>query len=136
MGRVRVESLYVSSTLCQAHVDDTCRESLIDVDGAAFLSRFLRTTAKRHGAEVMAMGVVADHLHLVLRLPPTSLTVLYRPLSPRTDTRPTSHRLLSLTNSLAVQPTVFSALIDALAIRLPPYYLLADPLSALSSDDR
>lgn len=46
------------------------RESLIDVDGAAFLSRFLRATAKRHGAEVIAMGVVADHLHLVLHLPP------------------------------------------------------------------
>ena len=44
------------------------RERLIDVDGAAFLSRFLRVTAKRHGAEVLAMGVVADQLHLVLHL--------------------------------------------------------------------
>ena len=44
------------------------RERLIDVDGAAFLSRFLRVTAKRQGAEVMAMGVVEDHLHLVFQL--------------------------------------------------------------------
>jgi REP element-mobilizing transposase RayT len=34
-----------------------------------FLRRFLPAEAQRHGATVLATGAVADHVHLLLRLP-------------------------------------------------------------------
>ena len=46
------------------------REPLIDAEGARFLKRFLPATAKRNGAEVKAIGVVQNHVHLVLHLYP------------------------------------------------------------------
>jgi putative transposase len=36
---------------------------------AAFLSRFLPAEAQRHKAQVIALGMVQDHVHMVLRLP-------------------------------------------------------------------
>ena len=36
---------------------------------AAFLCRFLPAEANRHGCEVIALGVVRDHVHMVLRIP-------------------------------------------------------------------
>lgn len=41
----------------------------IDAALAAFLDRFLRIQAERHGAHVMEMGIVRDHVHVVLELP-------------------------------------------------------------------
>jgi putative transposase len=37
---------------------------------ASFLRRFLPAEAARHGCEVVALGVVPDHVHLLLRIPP------------------------------------------------------------------
>jgi REP element-mobilizing transposase RayT len=34
-----------------------------------FLRRFVPAEAQRHGATVMAMGVVSDHVHVLIRLP-------------------------------------------------------------------
>jgi putative transposase len=34
-----------------------------------FLRRFLPAEAMRHDTEVVAMGIVAEHVHLILRLP-------------------------------------------------------------------
>lgn len=48
------------------------RQALINRDVAAFLYRFLPREARRHGARLLALGVVADHVHLVLRLPPVT----------------------------------------------------------------
>jgi putative transposase len=47
------------------------RQPLINPDVAAFLRRFLPHEAQRHGARALATGIVADHVHLVLQLPPT-----------------------------------------------------------------
>jgi putative transposase len=46
------------------------RLPLIDAAVADFLSRFLLAEAKRHGARVIEIGVVSDHVHLLLELPP------------------------------------------------------------------
>src|SRR5205085_11542678 len=46
------------------------RLPLIDEAVANFLGPFLRTEAKRHGARVMEVGIVRDHVHLLLALPP------------------------------------------------------------------
>jgi len=35
-----------------------------------FLDRFLRQEAARHGARPLAVGMVNDHVHLILELPP------------------------------------------------------------------
>ena len=45
------------------------RQALITPDVVAFLHRFLPREAERHGARLLAVGIVADHVHVVLRLP-------------------------------------------------------------------
>ena len=47
------------------------RLPLIDESIATFLRRFLATEASRHGARVVELGIVRDHVHLVLELPAT-----------------------------------------------------------------
>lgn len=47
------------------------RQPLIHPQVAAFLQRFLPREAERHGARLLGLGIVADHVHIVLRLPPT-----------------------------------------------------------------
>ncbi len=46
------------------------RLPLIHADAAAFLRRALPEIARRHGTRVIEMGIVRNHLHLVLELPP------------------------------------------------------------------
>src|SRR5881397_1629315 len=46
------------------------RQPLINAGVADFLRRFLPREASRHGTRVLALGIVTDHVHLVLRLPP------------------------------------------------------------------
>src|SRR2546421_12870054 len=46
------------------------RQPLINAEVAGFLRRFLPKEAQRHGARVLEAGIVADHVHLVLQLPP------------------------------------------------------------------
>src|SRR5437016_1311943 len=55
-----------------AHLSWTtwARLPLIDERVAHFLGPFLLAEAKRHGARVMEMGIVRDHVHLLLELPP------------------------------------------------------------------
>ncbi len=48
------------------------RLSMIDPPTKAFLRRFIPTEARRHDARVLAIGIVADHVHLILRLPAVS----------------------------------------------------------------
>ena len=43
---------------------------LVDEQVAHFLGPFLLAEAKRHGARVMELGIVRDHVHLLLELPP------------------------------------------------------------------
>ena len=45
------------------------RAPLIDTAVAAFLQRFLPPQAGRFGVEVLAIGIVRDHVHLLLCLP-------------------------------------------------------------------
>jgi len=54
-----------------AHLSWTtfARLPLIKPATADFLRRFSLAEAKRHDARVIAMGVVQDHVHLVLQLP-------------------------------------------------------------------
>jgi len=42
---------------------------MIGPSEARFLERFLPAEAQRHGAAVLALGMVRDHVHTVLRLP-------------------------------------------------------------------
>jgi REP element-mobilizing transposase RayT len=42
---------------------------MITARALSFLRRFLPAEARRHGAAVLAMGAVCDHVHLLLRLP-------------------------------------------------------------------
>ncbi|HYL21509.1 MAG TPA: transposase [Gemmatimonadales bacterium] len=44
------------------------RQALINRDVEAFLRRFLPRETQRHRARLLALGVVADHVHVVLRL--------------------------------------------------------------------
>ena len=55
-----------------AHLTWTCwaRLPLIDQPVAEFLLPFLLGEAKRHGARVIEIGVVPNHVHLLLELPP------------------------------------------------------------------
>src|SRR5436190_13385222 len=55
-----------------AHLSWTtwARLPLIDEAVANFLRPFLLAEAKRHGARVMELGIVRDHVHLLLELPP------------------------------------------------------------------
>src|SRR5213075_908678 len=46
------------------------RLPLIDETVADFLGPFLLAEAKRHGARVVEMGIVRDHVHLLVELPP------------------------------------------------------------------
>ena len=48
------------------------RLSMIDARTERFLRRFLPVEARRHGVCILALGMVADHVHLVLRLPVVS----------------------------------------------------------------
>ena len=48
------------------------RLSMIDARTEGFLGRFLPVEARRHGACILALGMVADHVHLVLHLPVVS----------------------------------------------------------------
>ena len=48
------------------------RQPLINHGVAEFLRRFLPPEAKRHGARVLASGIVADHVDVVLQLPPVT----------------------------------------------------------------
>ncbi len=54
-----------------AHLSWTCwaRLPLIDQAVASFLSPFLLAEAKRHGARVIEIGIVSNHVHLLLELP-------------------------------------------------------------------
>jgi REP-associated tyrosine transposase len=45
------------------------RLPLIDNAVAAFLEKFLAAECQRHGARMLAVGVVRDHVHLLLELP-------------------------------------------------------------------
>ena len=47
------------------------RLPLIDSAVETFLKKFLPTECQRHGGKLMALGVVRDHVHLLLQLPPT-----------------------------------------------------------------
>lgn len=48
------------------------RAPLITADRATFLCRFLRGTARHHRAYVLEIGMVATHVHLLLRVHPTT----------------------------------------------------------------
>ncbi len=54
-----------------AHLSWTCwaRLPLIDEAVASFLAPFLLAEAKRHGARVIEIGIVSNHVHLLLELP-------------------------------------------------------------------
>jgi REP-associated tyrosine transposase len=54
-----------------AHLSWTCwaRLPLIDQAVASFLAPFLLAEAKRHGARVIEIGIVSNHVHLLLELP-------------------------------------------------------------------
>ncbi len=43
---------------------------MIDPPAEAFLRQFLAAEARRHDVRVLAVGIVANHVHLALRLPP------------------------------------------------------------------
>ena len=43
------------------------RRPMIGPSEAAFLDRFLPAETKRHGGAVLAKGLVADHVHLIVR---------------------------------------------------------------------
>lgn len=43
---------------------------LIDAEMASFLCRFFRSIARRERAQVLEVGLVADHAHLLVRLHP------------------------------------------------------------------
>jgi putative transposase len=46
------------------------RLPLLNPDVARFLDRFLRQEAARHGSRVLEMGIVSNHVHAILQLPP------------------------------------------------------------------
>ena len=54
-----------------AHVTWTTwgRLPLIDASVAAFLERFLPVEGSRHGARLIVLGVVRNHVHMLLELP-------------------------------------------------------------------
>lgn len=55
-----------------AHLTWTCwaRLPLIDQPVAAFLARFFLAEAQRHDARVIEIGIVPNHVHLLLEHPP------------------------------------------------------------------
>lgn len=46
------------------------RLPLIDASVVGFLTKFLPAECVRHKARAIALGIVADHVHLLLELPP------------------------------------------------------------------
>jgi len=50
------------------------RLPLIDQDVADFLRRFLPVEAQRHGASAIEIGIVRDHVHMIIELPPTTMS--------------------------------------------------------------
>ena len=54
-----------------AHLSWTCwaRLPLINEAVASFLAPFLLAESKRHGARVIEIGIVSNHVHLLLELP-------------------------------------------------------------------
>src|SRR5947208_15948287 len=46
------------------------RLPLLNPDVARFLERFIRQEAMRHGSRVLELGIVSNHVHVVLQLPP------------------------------------------------------------------
>ncbi len=46
------------------------RLPLIHQEAAAFLRRMLPAIARRHGTRVVELGIVRNHVHLVIELPP------------------------------------------------------------------
>ncbi|PYO85269.1 MAG: hypothetical protein DMD68_04160 [Gemmatimonadetes bacterium] len=71
---VRLDREVRVSVRLYAHLSWTtfARLPLIKPATADFLRRFSLAEAKRHDARVIAMGVVQDHVHLVLQLPAAS----------------------------------------------------------------
>jgi len=47
------------------------RMPMIGQTVAAFLKRFLPAEARRHDAQVIALGMVSDHVHLIARIGPS-----------------------------------------------------------------
>jgi REP element-mobilizing transposase RayT len=45
------------------------RHPLLNPDVARFLDRFLRQEAARHGARVLELGIVSNHVHVIVQLP-------------------------------------------------------------------
>jgi len=45
------------------------RLPLLNPEVARFLERFLRQEATRHGSRVLELGIVSNHIHVVLQLP-------------------------------------------------------------------
>ncbi len=48
------------------------REPLIDAGLAGFLCRFLRAMAARESAQILEMGIVSTHVHLLIRAEPVT----------------------------------------------------------------
>ena len=48
------------------------REPVLDANLARFLCRFLRAMARKQRAEILAIGMVRTHIHLLLQLHPTT----------------------------------------------------------------
>jgi len=48
------------------------RQPLIDAPYAVFLCRFLRAVARQERAQVLQIGLVATHVHLLIRAHPTT----------------------------------------------------------------
>jgi len=72
IGRPRRPPVFSVPVRIYAHLSWTCwaRLPLIDEPVAAFLQPFLLAEAKRHGARIIEIGVVPNHVHLLLELPP------------------------------------------------------------------
>ena len=48
------------------------REPLIDARYAVFLSRFLRAVARQERSQILEIGLVATHVHLLIQMHPTT----------------------------------------------------------------
>ena len=48
------------------------REAMIVPDTAVFLDRFIRSICRQERALVLALGMVRDHVHVLLRIHPTT----------------------------------------------------------------
>jgi putative transposase len=46
------------------------RLPLLNPEVARFLERFLRQEAARHGSRVLELGIVSNHVHAIIQLPP------------------------------------------------------------------